>query len=48
MHEENFQSSWLRKDGGEDNKGRNMEADRETKEELGKKRIREEERDGDC
>ena len=39
MHEENFLCSCFRKDG-EDKKGRNMEAERETKEELGKKRKR--------
>ena len=33
MHEQNFLSTWLRKDG--EKKGRKMEADRETKEEIG-------------
>ena len=46
MHEENFLSSWLRKDG-DDKKGRQMEADRETKEEMSKKKkkTREEEKE---
>ena len=44
MHEENFLSSWLRKEQ-EDKKGRKMEADRETKEDMGKKRTREEEKE---
>ena len=43
MHEENFLSSWLRKDE-EDKKERTMEVDRETKEEMGKKWIRDEEK----
>ena len=51
MHEETFLSSSLRKDG-EDKKGRKMEVYMETKEEMGKKRTREEEReerrDGEC
>ena len=45
MHEEFFLRSWLRKDG-EDKKGRQMEADTKTKEEMGKKRKREEEKEG--
>ena len=45
MHEEIFLSSWLRKDG-EDKKGRQMEADTETKDDMGKKRTGEEEKEG--
>ena len=37
-------SSWSRKDA-EDKKGRNMGAERETKEEMGNKRRREEEKE---
>ena len=51
MHEENVQRSWLRKDG-EDKRGRRMEAERQTKEEMGKQRTREEEKEenetGEC
>ena len=43
MHEENFLSSWLRKDG-EDKKESKMEVDRESKEEVSKKRTTEEEK----
>ena len=41
MHEENFLSSWLREDG-KDKEESIMEVDKETEEETGKKRIREE------
>ena len=44
MHEKNVLSSWLRKDG-EDKKGRSMETERETKENMCTKRTREEERE---
>ena len=51
MHEENFLRSWLRKDG-EDKRGRRMEAERQPKEEMGKQRTREEEKEenetGEC
>ena len=52
MHEENVQRSWLRKDG-EDKRGRRMEAERQTREEMGKQRTREEEKEenetgGEC
>ena len=44
VHEENFLRSWLT-EVGEDKKERNMEVDRENKEEGNKKRIREEEKE---
>ena len=49
MHEEHFLSSLLR-EAGEDKKERVREADKETTEEMSKKRTREgvRERDADC
>ena len=49
MHEENFLSSWLREDG-KNKEERQLEADKETKEETGKKRRRGEgrEENGEC
>ena len=43
MHEENILSSWLRKDV-HDKKGRKMEAERETEEDMGRERGQEKRR----
>ena len=44
MHEENFMISWLREDGKNKEEGM-MEVEEDTREETGKKRIREEEKE---
>ena len=44
MHEDNFLRSWLREDE-KDKKERHMEVDREMKEEMGEKRVSEEEKE---
>ena len=44
MHEENCLGSWLREDGRDKNE-RKLEVDKETNEEMGKKMIREEEKE---
>ena len=46
MHEENFLSSWLREDGNEKEE-RIMKIGKKTKEEIGEKRRREEEKENE-